>query len=334
MKQKLLFVAIFSMIATPLFSQTMVWQEDFETDGDGTRYTSSSEFYDSASDDDYFGRVFSDLSYYDGSVDSGFDININAGAYTGFSGQFYMAGEDLNDTGGTVGTPDGIDYKDVTFTGININGGSNLQFRGLFARGDTGGCGSSRYDITDFVELYYNVDGAGEVTAMRFSADLECSAPGSQFNEPLHHDPDMDGDGGEGTMLSENMQEFTFNIPDGSTLDLRIRVRVDAGNEEFAFDNFRLFSDTTLSTVDVNLENGITLYPNPSNGIITLEKGNTLTLNNATVYSILGAQVATFDLSTMSTSKTLDLTSLKSGIYMIKISGQDGTITTKKIIIE
>ena len=334
MTKKLLFVAILSMLATPLFSQMMVWQEDFETDGDGTRYTSSNEFYDPVSDDDYFGRVFSDLSYYDGNVDSGFDININAVAYTGFSGQFYMAAEDLNDTGGTIGNPDGVDFKDVSFTGISIAGGSNLQFRGLFARGDTNPCGASRYDITDFVELYYNVDGAGEVTAMRFSADLECNIPGDTTNEPLHHDPDMDGDGGEGTILSENMQEFTFNIPDGNTLDLRIRVRVDAGSEEFAFDNFRLFSDTTLSTTDVNLDNSITLYPNPSNGKITIEKGNTLELSNATVYSILGAKVASFDLSTMNTSKILDLTNLKSGIYMIKILGKDGAITTKKIIIE
>ncbi len=55
MKQKLLFLVFTILLISPTFSQTVIWQEDFETDGNGSRYTVSNEFIDTQ--DDYFGRI-------------------------------------------------------------------------------------------------------------------------------------------------------------------------------------------------------------------------------------------------------------------------------------
>ena len=237
----------------PLHGQMIVWSESFETHGNMTNggtgnYNSTNDFHEGmpGADDDYFGRVQgSTLEYFLTGISSGFTINSNV-TYTGWDGDFYYAAEDLDDLGGTIGTPDGLDTKDLTFTGIGISGGTNLEFRGFFAAGENDPCGLSTYDFDDFIEVYYEVDDSGEVLALCFNPDLECNIPNDITNEPLHHDPNCDGDGGEGTLITAAFQEFTFAIPNGTSLDLRIRVHLDAGSEEIAFDHFRLYSDTPV----------------------------------------------------------------------------------------
>jgi hypothetical protein len=244
MKHTLLFV-LSVLLNLPLVSQTTIWTESFETCGNtvncgGTRYTSTNDFHDGTSDDDYFGRVrASDEEYFLTDVASGIDANAITN-YTGQDGDFFYAAEDVDDVGGAIGSPDAAVFKDVTFATIDISNASGLTFRGLFARGENDACDASTYDGPDFIEVYYEVDGGGEVTALCFNPDLECNIPGDVTNEPLHHDPDCDGDGGEGTLLTNEFAEFTFAIPEGSDLDIRVRVRMDAASEDIAFDYFRV----------------------------------------------------------------------------------------------
>ncbi len=230
-----------------VFAQTIIWTEDFEDHGNtangGTgRYLSANDFHEgiNGADDDYFGRIHGPSNeFYLTGVSSGLPISSNT-PYSGWHGDFYYAGEDLDDTGGIIGAPDGLDFKDIIFPDIDVRDSSSLTFKGLFARGETDACSISAYDDSDFVEVFYNVDGAGEVRALCFNPDIECNIPGDVTNEPLHWDPDCDGDGGEGTILTSTLSEFSFAIPDGENLELRIRVSMDAVNEEFAFDWFRV----------------------------------------------------------------------------------------------
>jgi len=219
-----------------------VWSEDFEdhgntANGGAGRYTSSSDFYGGSSD--FFGRIRSDEDFYLTDATASNNIHVLT-PYIGQNGDYYYAAEDVNDTNPLEGTQDGNPFKDVTFTGIDISNSTGLTFKGLFAVGQTAGCGASNYDGTDSVIVYYNLDGMGEVRALCFNADIECNGTGDFINEPFYYDPNCDGDGGEGTLLTNTFQEFSFSIPDGSSVSLRIRVQVEAGNEEFAFDYFRI----------------------------------------------------------------------------------------------
>ncbi|MBT8272980.1 MAG: T9SS type A sorting domain-containing protein, partial [Bacteroidia bacterium] len=297
-------------------------------------YTSMNDFHDGVSDDDYFGRI-------EGLTEEFFLTNASSGIiansivpYSGWNGDFYYAAEDVNDIGGVIGAPDGVDFKDVTFSNIDISNGAGLNFYGLFATGENDPCGSSVYDGTDFVEVYYNVDGGGEVLALCFNADIECNIPADVTNEPLYMDPNCDGDGGEGTLLTSTFAEFTFAIPDGTSLDLRIRVRMDAGSEEFAFDYFRVEADNLLGLSDTILVNNISLFPNPSNGSVTINKSNDIVLKQLEIYSIIGKKVNSFNLEKMGNSKSFDFEALSSGIYLLKLRSIDGQIVTKKLIIE
>jgi hypothetical protein len=343
MKQKLLFILLTFVAVLPVSAQCTgtfnIFTEDFEDNGNtlnggAGRYTSPANFYDPATDDDYFGRVNGNTEeYYLTDTSSGLIANSET-PYTGYNGNFFYAGEDMDDTGAPIGTPDGLATKEVAFSGINIVGALNLCFSGLFARGETDGCGASTYDDVDYIKVFYNVDGAGEVLGLQFSANLTCN--GDNFNEPLQHDPNMDGNGDDGVALTEALTEFGFNIPvTGTSLALRIETSMSAGSEEIAFDYFRVFSDTaTLSVKEKNLEDALAIYPNPSKGLIKLTSATNLELSHATVYDILGKKVKAINLENAALNTTIDLTSLTSGIYIININAKDGQKVTKKLIIK
>jgi len=228
----------------------VIFTEDFEDNGNtanggASRYSSPADFRDSGND--FWGRIRgADENYFLTNTSSGSTIN-SANTYSGWNGAFYYAGEDLDDTGASaLGAPDGNDEKNIQFTGINITGQMSLCVSMLVAAGDNaGGCGASRYDAADFIQVFYDVDGAGEVLGMCFNYEAQCQ--GDAFNEPLRHDNAgstggaCSGDGTGGTLLTAAFQQFTFNIPvTGNSLDLRINVHMDAGSEEIAIDFVRV----------------------------------------------------------------------------------------------
>lgn len=85
------------------------------------------------------------------------------------------------------------------------------------------------------------------------------------------------------------------------------------------------FGSSTLGINTFQLsENQIKLYPNPTTSVLNIKmKGN---LKQATVYSVLGAKVL------VTTSKSLNTAHLKSGLYLITIEDETGSVTTKRFI--
>ena len=247
------FLLIGLFISTPFLSaQFIIFSEDFEDHGNTAngglgRYSSPNDFYITSTDDDYWGRVrASDENYFLTNASSGLIANSNV-SYTGQNGSFFYAGEDLDTQGASIGTPDGSAVKEIIFTGINIYNATNMTFKGLFARGENDSCASSAYDQGNYIEIYYDIDQTGEALGMCFNPDIECNIPDDVTNEPLHHDPNCDGDGGEGTILSNVLSEFSFPIlGEGLSLDLRISVNMNGFNEEVAMDFFRVESDTQV----------------------------------------------------------------------------------------
>ena len=341
MKLKLLLSAILIIIGLPVSAQCTgvftIFTEDFEdhgntANGGAGRYTSASDFFGGASD--YFGRINANEDFYLTNSTSGNNIAVLT-PYLGQNGSYFFAGEDLNDAGPLEGIQDGNPFKEISFTGVNIAGATNMCFSGLFAIGQTNPCGSSNYDSTDYIKVYYTLDGGVEVEALCFYADLECNIPADITNEPLYYDPNCDGDGGEGTLLTNTFAEFTFNVAGtGNVLDLRVEVRMDAGSEEVALDYLRIRSDTeVLGIPEQTLETTVLIYPNPSTGLFELKVSDAMVLRHASIYNILGENIKAFDLANMSGSKILDLTELSSGVYFIKINNHRGESITKKLII-
>ncbi len=91
-----------------------------------------------------------------------------------------------------------------------------------------------------------------------------------------------------------------------------------------------------VDTVGVNdnlLENALSMYPNPATDIVKLVNNSNITLEAAMVYDLNGKLVAEFDLEDMQTETTLDISNFASGVFMVKIIGDDAS-TVKRLIKE
>ena len=88
------------------------------------------------------------------------------------------------------------------------------------------------------------------------------------------------------------------------------------------------YKNQTYLSVNENILNSISLSPNPSKGIITINAPNS-TIYATKVYDILGKQV----LSQFNKSQTINLTNLQNGLYLVKIETEQGFLV-KKIVKE
>jgi hypothetical protein len=81
-------------------------------------------------------------------------------------------------------------------------------------------------------------------------------------------------------------------------------------------------ANCTLGTVDIDQENVMRVYPNPSTGNITVQINNYNGLVAVKVVDLNGRIVYSEDKVTFSNEKSFDLSKLSAGIYMIDIAGE------------
>ncbi|MEZ4793433.1 MAG: T9SS type A sorting domain-containing protein [Gelidibacter sp.] len=85
---------------------------------------------------------------------------------------------------------------------------------------------------------------------------------------------------------------------------------------------------TVLSTNEFNSPNNFKIYPNPTSiGYVNISSNNTAAMS-VTVFDVLGKQVLNQTVS----NNRLNVATLKSGIYIMKISQDNATITKKLVI--
>lgn len=90
------------------------------------------------------------------------------------------------------------------------------------------------------------------------------------------------------------------------------------------------WAEVTPSSLSINdnLANNFSLYPNPvSNGVVNI-RTNSQDAINILVYDVLGKQVKNETI----TNNTLDVSNLNTGIYIVKLSQNEATVTKKLVI--
>lgn len=191
-----------------------LWKETFETDGQGTRYSSDAEFSDSG--EDYYGRF----------ANSGTDRS-----YTGAQGAYWWGGQDQTNNPATI-----------VFSNINISGYSDLRLLSRFAEQRPEASGDDDIDSADYIHVQYRIDEGTWQNLLWFEND------GTDHNTTFLEDTDHDGIG-DGRQLETRFLLFTNSIGDtGSSLDIQVSAYVNAADEDWAMDELVL----TATAVDSN----------------------------------------------------------------------------------
>lgn len=118
-------------------------------------------------------------------------------------------------------------------------------------------------------------------------------------------------------------------VADMSVTPVTITITDAAGNVTTC--SYDLTVDGTLGLNDVALDSAISLYPNPTDGQITLRNGGLAQLTTVVISDINGRIVSTIDLSDMNGERQISLDNLAAGMYFARIS-TDNAFTVKRII--
>jgi predicted extracellular nuclease len=128
---------------------------------------------------------------------------------------------------------------------------------------------------------------------------------------------DTSQDPAAGTELSDGIYTVVITATD------------DYGNT--ATCEFELIVESVLGIGEVNLEESIILYPNPSESILNLVNTSGLILGQTRIYDINGRMILNIDLDSRLIINRIDVSQLSSGWYMIEVQGDDSVVTRRFI---
>ncbi len=223
---------IFILLCQPLNTSAFeLFQESFESDGEGTRYISNT-FYTGTSD--YFERVNNktDLSKYSLGDSGSWG---SAAELASIDGSGFWVGDDV--------TSNGAAGDVTTKNNITITGYTGLQV--IVALADTRS-GVLRVEAEDGILIQYSLDGGAFTTCGAFYGDhIDDNQGAWRMDSNLNGvSTDMDS----GVILTKLLTDYAFSIPGtGDTLKIKVLVDQSDGYEETCFDNIRVTGDVALS---------------------------------------------------------------------------------------
>ena len=90
--------------------------------------------------------------------------------------------------------------------------------------------------------------------------------------------------------------------------------------------------DQVLSVADEEITK-ILMSPNPSNGIIKISTSRGNFLKEAVVFDVLGKQVFAMSNSNKDSNVNVDLSTLNKGIYLVRLELKNGSLRTKRLVL-
>jgi hypothetical protein len=133
----------------------------------------------------------------------------------------------------------------------------------------------------------------------------------------------------------EGLRYFESIILEGPfTQNTVVRIRAFANSDEdrIWIDNVALkgCENISLSTIDFNKEIGITLFPNPSKGEVSLQSNSKI--ESLEVFNVAGKKVFSRNYNNATFKKKFNLSQLEEGIYFVRVYSKNKYITKKLIL--
>lgn len=154
------------------------------------------------------------------------------------------------------------------------------------------------------------------------SSDTITLSNGATVIDSVSYDGDFPSDAGKSMQLNSDFFNATSNDDSVNWCSSSATY----GDGDYGTPGANNNDCETLSKTDYKALH-FTVYPNPSKGNITI-KAPSRTLINISIYSILGQEIIN-----TSTNKPLTVSNLNTGIYLIKVSHKNTSIT-KKLVVE
>jgi hypothetical protein len=142
---------------------------------------------------------------------------------------------------------------------------------------------------------------------------------------------------------SDDISPQTFSVSGivGSTLQIIVEATVSFTNEFYYFDNISVIGSSSLTASlddfimeDIEISN-MKLHPNPTSGKVWVELNNSTTISKIEVFDIQGRLAMMVDGNEVKNRRSylLDVISLNSGMYFVKVTNEDGNVTTMKLLV-
>ena len=113
------------------------------------------------------------------------------------------------------------------------------------------------------------------------------------------------------------------------TLQICLEGKINGGHG-ICLDNLSIQGFINVGINTYNINNQITVYPNPTTGELRIENGE-LRINNVEIYDVYGRKLNISQFSILNSQLKTDISHLPSGIYFLRIETDKG-IVTKKVI--
>ena len=125
---------------------------------------------------------------------------------------------------------------------------------------------------------------------------------------------------GELTTPSAAPASITYKVTTLTDTSLTLDIQITAGGAHWRF-------NLVKQTLGVNTFNTpkVSMYPNPTSGIVTIEAGSVI--ESISVYNVLGQEM--LSQKGNSASETLNISNLKSGVYLVRTTSNGKTATSR-----
>ena len=131
------------------------------------------------------------------------------------------------------------------------------------------------------------------------------------------------------TIFSQDPAPGTL-LPDG-VYTITMSAEDEYGNVGTC--TFELTVESILGVDDNGLGDGIAIFPNPTDSQVTISNATGIQLEKVAIYDVNGRLINTIDLSDMQQEKTIDVSQLATGVYMLQIQSENES-TVKRLVKE
>ena len=131
------------------------------------------------------------------------------------------------------------------------------------------------------------------------------------------------------TIFSQDPAPGTL-LPDG-VYTITMSAEDEYGNVGTC--TFELTVESILGVDDNGLSDGIAIFPNPTDSEVTISNATGIQLEKVAIYDVNGRLISTIDLSDMQQEKTIDVSQLATGVYMLQIQSENES-TVKRLVKE